>query len=190
VPVKSVSDLIALAKAKPDSISFASPGTGSAPHLVAELFKMETGIPSQHVPYKGSGPAAADLAGGHVQFMFDAIAPHQPYIKLGRTSLLAVVSPARVSVFPDTPTMVELGYPRVAGSIWYGLMAPAGTPKQIIARLNAESNRILATQEVKDRLAGAGIDAAGGTPEEFGNFIRAEFTKWGPVVKAAGVKAN
>lgn len=190
VPAKSVSDLIALAKAKPASISFASPGTGSAPHLVAELFKMETGIPSQHVPYKGSGPAAADLAGGHVQFMFDAIAPHQPYIQSGRTRTLAVVSPTRVSIFPDTPTMAELGYPSVVGSIWYGLMAPAGTPKAIIAKLNAESNRILALQEVKDRMAGAGIDVAGGTPEEFGNFIRAELAKWGPVVKASGAKLD
>jgi tripartite-type tricarboxylate transporter receptor subunit TctC len=190
VPVKSVSDLIALAKAKPAGISFASPGTGSAPHLVAELFKTETGIPSQHVPYKGSGPAAADLAGGHVQFMFDAIAPHQPYIQSGRTKALAVVSPARVSVFPDTPTMAELGYPRVAGSVWYGLMAPAGTPKAIVAKLNAESIRILAMQEVKERMAGAGIDVAGGTPEEFGKFIHAELAKWGPVVNASGAKLD
>jgi tripartite-type tricarboxylate transporter receptor subunit TctC len=190
LPVKSVSDLIALAKAKPASVSYASPGTGSAPHLVAELFKTVTGIPSQHVPYKGSVPAAADIAGGHVQFMFDAIAPQQPHIKSGRTRVLAVVSPARLSVFPDMPTMAELGYPRVAGWVWYGLMAPAGTPRKIIAMLNAESNRILATQDVKDRLEGAGIDAAGGTPEEFGKFIRDEIAKWGPVVTAAGAKLD
>lgn len=190
LPVNSVSDLVALAKAKPNSISYASPGTGSAPHLVGELFKMETGIPSEHVPYKGSGTAAPDLAGGHVQFMFDAIAGHQPHIKSGRTKALAVTSPARLSVFPDTPTMAELGYPRVAGSVWYGLMAPAGTPAKIVAVLNAESNRILAAPDVKERLAGAGIDAAGGTPEEFGKFIRAELAKWGPVVKAAGAKLD
>ena len=151
---------------------------------------METGIPSQHVPYKGSVPAAADIAGGHVQFMFDAIAPQQPHIKSGRTKVLAVVSSARLTVFPDTPTMAELGYPRVAGWVWYGLMAPAGTPKKIIAMLNAESNRILAMQDVKDRLAIAGIDAAGSTPEEFGKFMRAEYDKWGPVVKAAGAKVD
>jgi tripartite-type tricarboxylate transporter receptor subunit TctC len=188
VPVKSVSDLVALAKAKP--ISFASPGTGSAPHLVGELFKMVTGIPSQHIPYKGSGIAAPDLAGGHVQFMFDAIAPHQPFIQSGRTKVLGVVSPTRVAVFPDTPTMAELGYPRVTGLIWYGLVAPAGTPKAIIARLNAESNRILSMQDVKERMAGAGIDAASSTPEEFGKFIRAELARWGPVVKAAGAKLD
>jgi len=190
LPVKSVSELIALAKAKPDSISFASPGTGSAPHLVGELFKIVTSIPSVHVPYKGSGTAAPDLAAGHVQFMFDAIAGHQPFIQTGRVRALAVTSAARLPVFPDVPTMKELGFARVDGTVWYGLMAPARTPRHIIAKLNAESNRVLAMPDVKEKLTRAGIDAAGGTPEEFGQFIRAEFDKWGPVVKAAGVKAN
>jgi tripartite-type tricarboxylate transporter receptor subunit TctC len=189
VPVKSVSELIALAKAKPD-MSFASPGTGSAPHMVGELFKVVTGIPSQHVPYKGSGTGAPALASGEVPFMFDGIAGHLAFIKLGRVKALAVTSPARLAAFPDIPTMKELGYPRVDGMVWYGLMAPAGTPKPIIAKLNAESNRVLAMQDLKDRLTNAGVDAAGGTPEEFGKFIRAEYDKWGPVVKAAGVKAN
>ena len=190
VPVKSVGELVALAKAKPDSVSFASPGTGSAPHLVGELFKIVTGIPSQHVPYKGSGLGAPALAGGEVQFMFDAIAGHQPFIQSGRVKALAVTSPARLAAFPGIPTMKELGYPRVDGAVWYGLLAPAATPKAIIQKLNAASDRVLATQDVKGRLTGAGIDAAGGTPEDFGKFIRAEFDKWGPVVKAAGVKAN
>ena len=190
VPVKSVGELIALAKAKPDAVSFASPGTGSAPHLVGELFKIVTGIPSPHVPYKGSGTGAPALAAGEVQFMFDAIAGHQAFIKLGRVKALAVTSGSRLAVFPDIPTMKELGYPRVDGTVWYGLLAPAGTPKPIIQKLNAESMRVLAMQEVKDKLTNAGIDAAGGTPEEFGKFIRAEYDKWGPVVKAAGVQAN
>jgi len=189
VPVKSVSELIALAKAKPD-MSFASPGTGSAPHMVGELFKVVTGIPSQHVPYKGSGTGAPALASGEVPFMFDGIAGHLAFIKLGRVKALAVTSPTRLAAFPDIPTMKELGYPRVDGSVWYGLMAPAGTPKPIVAKLNAESNRVLAMQDLKDRLTNAGVDAAGGTPEEFGRFIRAEYDKWGPIVKAAGVKAN
>ena len=190
VPVKSVNDLIALAKAKPDSVSFASPGTGSAPHLVGELFKIVTGIPSVHVPYKGSGTAAPDLAAGNVQFMFDAIAGHQPFIQTGRVRALAVTSPARLAVFPDIPTMKELGFPRVDGTVWYGLLAPAGTPKNIVAKLNADSRRVLAMPDVKERLQRAGIDAGGGTPEEFGKFMRAEVEKWGPVVKAAGVKPN
>ncbi len=190
VPAKSVNDLIALAKAKPDAISFASPGTGSAPHLVGELFKIVTGIPSIHVPYKGSGTAAPDLAAGNVQFMFDAIAGHQPFIQTGRVRALAVTSTARLAAFPDIPTMKELGYPRVDGTVWYGLLAPARTPKHVVERLNAESRRVLAMQDVKEKLNRAGIDAAGGTTEEFGSFIRAEFEKWGPVVKAAGVKPN
>src|SRR5687767_6422295 len=185
VPAKSVSELIALAKAKPDSMSFASPGTGSAPHLVGELFKIVTGIPSVHVPYKGSGTAAPDLAAGNVQFMFDAIAGHQPLIQSGRTRALAVTSPARLPAFPDIPTMKELGLARVEGTVWYGLLAPAGTPKHIIAKLNADSRRVLAMPDVKEKLSRAGIDAAGGTPEEFAKFIRAEVEKWGPVVKAA-----
>jgi tripartite-type tricarboxylate transporter receptor subunit TctC len=190
VPVSSVSELIAYAKAKPDSVSFASPGTGSAPHMVGELFKIVTGIPSQHVPYKGSGTAAPDLAGGRVQFMFDAIAGHQAFIQSGRVKALAVTSPTRLAAFPDIPTMKELGLARVDGAVWYGLLAPAATPKAIVAKLNAESRRALATQDVKERLTNAGIDAAGGTPEEFGKFIRAESDKWGQVVKAAGVKVN
>ena len=190
VPAKSVSDLIALAKAKPDAISFASPGTGSAPHLVGELFKIVTGIPSVHVPYKGSGTAAPDLAAGNVQFMFDAIAGHQPFIQTGRVRALAVTSAARLAAFPDIPTMKELGFARVDGTVWYGLLAPARTPAAIISRLNAESNRVLALPDVKEKLNRAGIDPAGGTPDEFGAFIRSEFEKWGPVVKAAGVRAN
>ena len=190
VPAKSVSELVALAKAKPEAINFASPGTGSAPHLVGELFKVVTGIPSQHIPYKGSGIAAPDLAGGHVQFMFDAIAGHMGGIQSGRVKAFAVTGASRVAAFPDTPTMAEVGLPRVTGSVWYGLLAPTGTPKEIIAKLNAEANRALAMQEVKDRMAAVGIQPAGGTPEEFGKFIRAELDKWGPVVKAAGVTAN
>jgi len=190
VPVKSVSEVIALAKAKPGGISFGSPGTGSAPHLVGELFKIVTALPSQHIPYKGSGTGAPALAAGEVPIMFDAVAGHQAFIKSGRVRALAVTSAARVSAFPDIPTMKELGLARVDGLVWYGLLAPAGTPKNIIAKLNAESNRVLAMQDVKDRLTAASIETAGGTPEEFGKFIRAELDKWGPVVKAAGVKAN
>lgn len=190
VPAKSVAEVIALAKAKPGSISFASSGSGGAPHLVGELFKTVTGAPIQHVPYKGSAPGAADVAGGQVQLMFDAITPQQPHINSGRVRVLAVINPTRMKAFPNAPTMTELGFPRIAASIWYGMMAPAGTPKDIVTKLNTESNRILATQDVKDRMAATGIDAAGGTPEEFTKFIRDELAKWGPVVKAAGAKAD
>ncbi len=190
VPVKSVSEVIALAKARPGGISFGSPGTGSAPHLVGELFKIVTSLPSQHIPYKGSGGGAPALAAGEVPVFFDAVAGHMAFIKSGRVRALAVTSAARVAAFPDIPTMKEAGFARIDGLVWYGLLAPAGTPKPIIARLNVETNRALASQDAKDRLLAVSIETAGGTPEEFGRFIRAELDKWGPVVKAAGVKAN
>lgn len=189
-PVKSVQEVITLAKSKPNAVSWGSPGTGSAPHMVGEMFKIATAIPSPHIPYKGSGTGAPALAAGEIPVFFDAVAGHQAFIKSGRVRALAVTSPARVSAYPDVPTMKESGQPKVDGTVWYGLQAPAGTPKHIIAKLNAESNRVLAMQDVKDRLTAVSIDAAGSTPEEFSKFIRAELEKWGPVVKAAGVKAN
>jgi len=190
VAAKSVSDVIAAAKAKPGSISFGSPGAGSAPHMVGELFRIVTGIQVQHVPYKGSGTGAPALAAGEVPIFFDAVAGHIPFIKTGRVRALAVTSAARVAAFPDVPTMKEQGLEKIDGQVWYGLLAPAGTPKQVIAKLNAESMRVLAMPDVKERLTGASIDAAGGTPEGFGRFIQTEIEKWAPVVKAAGVKVN
>ncbi len=190
VPVKTVSDVVALAKAKPNTVSWGSPGTGSAPHMVGELFKIVTAIPSQHIPYKGSGTGAPALAAGEIPIFFDAVAGHQAFIRSGRVRALAVTSAARVSAYPDVPTMKEAGFARIDGLVWYGLQAPAGTPKHIIAKLNTESNRVLAMQEVKDKLTAVSIEAAGGTPEEFSKFIRAELDRWGPVVKAAGVKVN
>jgi tripartite-type tricarboxylate transporter receptor subunit TctC len=190
VPVRTVSDVIALAKSKPGSVSFGSPGAGSAPHMVGELFKIVTAVPVQHVPYKGSGTGAPALAAGEVPVFFDAVAGHMPFIKSGRVRALAVTSASRAAAFPDVPTMKESGLEKIDGQVWYGLMAPAGTPAPIIARLNAETVRLLATPEVRERLTSASIDAAGNTPEEFGRFIRAELDKWAPVVKAAGVKVN
>ena len=139
LPANSVKEVIALAKSKPGSISFASSGTGGAPHLVGELFKTVTGAPIVHIPYKGSAPAAADVAGGQVQLIFDAIAPELPHIKSGRVKVLAAISPNRLAVAPDAPTMIELGFPSINVSIWYGLLAPAGTPRNVIVKLNAES---------------------------------------------------
>lgn len=190
VPVKTVSEAVALAKSKPNAISWGSPGTGSAPHMVGELFKVVSAIPSQHIPYKGSGTGAPAFAAGEVQLFFDAVAGHQAFVKSGRVRALAVTSAARVAAYPDVPTMKEAGFGRVDGLVWYGFQAPAGTPKPIIARLNAESNRVLAMPEVKEKLTAVSIETAGGTPEAFAKFIRTELDKWGPVVKAAGVKLN
>ena len=188
LPVKSVADLIALAQSKPGSVNFASGGVGGAPHLVGELFKLISGAPIQHIVYKGSAPAAAELAGGQVQVMFDAIAPQLPHLKSGRSRIIAVINTTRLPIAPDAPTMIELGMPKIAGSVWYGLVVPTGTPKAIINRLNAESNRILAMPEIKERMAGVGIETTGGSPEEFAKFIQDEIAKWGPVVKAAGIQ--
>ena len=190
LPANSVKEVIALAKSKPGSISFASSGTGGAPHLVGELFKTVTGAPIVHIPYKGSAPAAADVAGGQVQLIFDAIAPELPHIKSGRVKVLAAISPNRLAVAPDAPTMIELGFPSINVSIWYGLLAPAGTPRNVIVKLNAEANRILKMPEIIARMAGAGIDAQGSTSEAFGQFIRDELARWGPVVKSAGAKLD
>jgi len=188
LPVKTVADLIALAQSKPGSVNFASGGVGGAPHLVGELFKIVSGAPIQHIVYKGSAPAAAELAGGQVQVMFDAIAPQLPHLKSGRSRIIAVINATRLPIAPDAPTMIELGMPKIAGSVWYGLVVPTGTPKSIVTRLNTESNRILAMPEVKERMAGVGIETTGGSPEEFARFIRDEIAKWGPVVKAAGIQ--
>ncbi len=188
LPVKSVADLIALAQSKPGSVNFASGGVGGAPHLVGELFKLISGAPIQHIVYKGSAPAAAELAGGQVQVMFDAIAPQLPHLKSGRSRIIAVINTTRLPIAPEAPTMIELGMPKIAGSVWYGLVVPTGTPKAIINRLNAESNRILAMPEIKERMAGVGIETTGGSPEEFAKFIQDEIAKWGPVVKAAGIQ--
>jgi hypothetical protein len=188
LPVKSVADLIALAQSKPGSVNFASGGVGGAPHLVGELFKLISGAPIQHIVYKGSAPAAAELAGGQVQVMFDAIAPQLPHLKSGRSRIIAVINTTRLPIAPEAPTMIELGMPKIAGSVWYGLVVPTGTPKAIINRLNAESNRILAMPEIKERMAGVGIETTGGSPEEFAKFIHDEIAKWGPVVKAAGIQ--
>ena len=191
VPAKSVKELIALAKARPGTLGFASSGSGGAPHLVGELFKSATGAPLQHIPYKGSGPAATDVAAGQVAVSFDAIAPHLAHIKSSRTRVLAAISPQRLAMFPEVPTMTEIGFPQVAASIWYGLLVQSATPKTIISKLNAETNRVLIMQDVKDRLGGAGIDAAvPNSPDDFAKFIRDELAKWGPVVKASGAKAD
>ena len=191
VPVKSVKEMIALTRAKPGAYGSASSGSGGAPHLVGEMFKGATGASMRHIPYKGSGPAATDVAGGQVAFAFDAIAPHLPHIKAGRTRALAAISPARLAMFPDVPTMKAMAYPQVAASISYGLMAPAHTPQAIIARLNSEAGKVLVPTEVKERMAGAGIDAAApNAPGDFAKFVRDELATWRPVVKAAGAKAD
>jgi len=190
VPVKSVKELIALAKAKPDMLHFYSSGSGGMPHLVGEMFKAATGSPIVHVPYKGSGPGVIDLAAGHVQLAFDSLPSIFPHVQSGRVKLLATVGKVRSTKYPELPTLADSGYPQVDGKVWYGISGPAGMPKPVVNRLSAELKKILDMPEVKERFGQQGADATYLPPDEFLAFMKAEWAKWGPVVKATGAKAD
>jgi tripartite-type tricarboxylate transporter receptor subunit TctC len=188
LPAKSVSELIAYSKTS--NLNFASSGNGGAPHMAAELFKSVTGAPLTHVPYKGSGPAVADLVGGRVQIMFDAAPSLIAHVRSGRLRVLAAASAERNRLLPEVPTFGELGYPKVAVSLWYGLLAPAGTPKPIVEKLNREVARALGSPDVREKLLAQGAEPMPGTPEAFASFMQEEMAKWAPVVKQAGVKLD
>jgi tripartite-type tricarboxylate transporter receptor subunit TctC len=188
LPSKSVSELITLSKGS--NLNFASSGNGGAPHMAAELFKSVTGAPLTHVPYKGSGPAVADLVGGRVQIMFDAAPSLIAHIRSGRLRVLGAASAERNRLLPEVPTFGELGYPKVAVSLWYGLLAPAGTPKPVVEKLNREAGRALTSPDVRDKLQAQGAEPMPGTPEAFASFMQEEMAKWAPVVKQAGVKLD
>ena len=188
LPVKSVTELIAYAKAHPKELSFASSGTGGAPHMSGELFKAMAGIDMLHVPYKGSTLAHPDLMSGRVQVMFDTVAAIGPQIKGGNVRALAVTTAKRSSALPDVPTLAEAGVKGYDTSTWGGLLAPAGTPKEVVARINAEANKALASADVRDKLATAGIEPAGGTPAQFAQFIHSEMARWAKVAQTAGVQ--
>jgi len=190
VPVNSVQELIAYAKANPGKLNFASSGNGTSIHLSGELFKVMAGVQMTHIPYKGSAPALADLLGGQVQLMFDNLPPSLPQIKGGKLRALGVTSAARAPALPDTPTIAESGLPGFDASSWFGLLAPAGTPPAIIAKLNTEIAKWLATPEAKEKLVAIGANIAGGTPEDFARHIQAETAKWAKVVKESGAKVD
>ena len=188
LPAKSVKELIALAKGKP--LHFYSSGSGGMPHLVGEMFKSATGAPIVHVPYKGSGPGVVDLAGGNVQLGFDSLPSIYPHVQSGRIRLLATVGKSRSTKYPELPSLAELGYPQVDGKVWYGISGPAGIPKPVVARLSAELRKIVSQDGVKERFGQQGADATYLTPDEFVAFLKAEWAKWGPVVKATGAKVD
>jgi tripartite-type tricarboxylate transporter receptor subunit TctC len=188
LPFKSVQELIA--GSKKTSLNFASSGNGGAPHMAAELFKSETGASITHVPYKGSGPAVADLVGGRVQIMFDAAPSLIQHVKSGKLRVLAAASARRNPLLPEVPTFAELGYPKIAVSLWYGLLAPAGTPRGVVDRLNREAVRALQSAEVRERLLAQGAEPMPATPEAFASFMQEESAKWAPIVKQAGVKLD
>jgi tripartite-type tricarboxylate transporter receptor subunit TctC len=188
LPFRTVEDV--LSAAKKGSLNFASSGNGGAPHMAAELFKSVTGAPLTHVPYKGSGPAVADLIGGRVQIMFDAAPSLIAHIRSGKLRVLAAASEQRNRLLPQVPTFAELGYPKVAVSLWYGLLSPAGTSRPVIDRLNRETVGALESAEVREKLLAQGAEPMPGTPEAFGSFMQAEMVKWAPVVQQAGVKLD
>ena len=188
-PAHSVRDLIALAKQKPGALSYASPSSGSANHLSAELLKTNTGIDVVHVPYKGAAPAEIDLIGGRVHFMFHTIAAALSKIKSGQLRALAVSSAKRSPVLPEVPTVGET-VPGFDSLTWYGVLAPAGVPTEITRRLNAEINKALALPAFKERLFTLGMEPMPGTPAQFVDFYRDEAVKWGKLVKTSGAKAD
>lgn len=186
-PAKNLKELIAYGKANPGKLSFASSGSGGAPHFSGELFKSMTGIDMVHVPYKGSTLAHPDLMSGRVSLMFDTLAAVGAQVKSGGMRALAVTTARRVAMLPDVPTMAEAGLPGYETSTWGGLLAPAGTPKPVVAKIAAETTRILALPDVKQRLMDAGVEPVGGTPEQFSAFIAQEMAKWAKVAKDAAI---
>ena len=190
VPAKTVQDVIALAKEKPGQLTFSSSGAGGAPHLAGELFKTLTKTEIQHVPYRGSGPAVIDLIAGRITMMFDATPSLWPHIQAGKLRPLAAASPQRHRLLPDVPSFAEIGYPGMDIALWYGVAVPAGTPAPIVQRLNTELGKILEMPDVRKTLSDQGADLQGGTPEDFGAFMRNESARWGAVVKQAGIKAD
>jgi tripartite-type tricarboxylate transporter receptor subunit TctC len=190
LPVNSVQELIAYAKANPGKLNFASSGSGTSIHLSGELFKTLTGVQMTHVPYKGSAPALTDLMGGQVHLMFDNLPSSLAFIKAGKLRALAVTSTARAAALPDVPTLVEAGVPGFEASSWFGILAPAGTPRDVVMRINGEVAKWLASPDARDKLSGQGAIPAGGTPEDFARHIKGEMAKWAKVVKESGAKVD
>ena len=190
VPAKSVQELIALAKAKPGELSYGSPGIGTSIHVSGELFNTMAGVKTVHVPYKGRQFAIPDLLAGQIQFMFDNMPSALPVAKEGKLRALAVTSAKRHPAAPDIPTMAESGLPGFEATSWFAVYAPAGTPPDVVAKLNAEIDRILALPDVREKLGGIGLDVVGGPPDQLAAFTRAELAKWSKVVKDAGAKAD
>ena len=190
VPVKSMKELIALAKARPEQLVYSSSGSGTPAHLAAELFNSMAGVKMLHVPYKGGGPSVIALLGGQVSLSFATTPSVLPHVKSGKVRGLAVTTAQRSSSMPSLPTVSEAGVPGYDVGSWYGLLVPAGTPKEIMARLNTETARLLKLPDVKERLDAAGFEALVSTPEQYAAFNRSEIEKWTKVVKASGARAD
>jgi tripartite-type tricarboxylate transporter receptor subunit TctC len=190
VPAKSMKELLALAKARPGKLNYGTSGAGTGPHLAGELLNMMAGVSIVHVPYKGSAPAQTALMSGEVDITFENTLIVLPQVKAGRVRPIAATGTQRSRLMPDLPTVSESGLPGYSATGWYGLLAPVATPKDIVARLNAEVTRVLRSPEISDRLNSMAAEPAPGTPEQFGTFIRTEIDKWAKVVKAANMKVD
>lgn len=189
-PYKTLADAVSAAKARPGQVNFASPGNGTVAHLTAELFQKAAGVKTQHVPYKGASQAMTDVISGTVDLYMSSVPTLLGHIKQGKVRALAVTSAKRVDDLPDVPTINESGYKGFDAVTWFGLLAPAGTPKDVIAKLNAEFNKALQQPELAKRLGDEGADPAGGTPEQFAALIKAEIPRWGKVVKESGARID
>ena len=190
VPAKSVKELVALAKSKPGQMNYGSGGNGSAANLATEYFKLQTGTSLLHIPYRGTAPAVTDLVGGQTQVLFTGAPAVISQIKNGQLRALAVSSPKRMDALPDLPTVAESGYPGFEADQWYGVVAPAGTPADVIAKLNTQINQALNSTELKNRLNAEGAIATPDTPANFGKLITAEIARWKPVISGGRVKAD
>ena len=190
LPAKNLKEFIELARAHPGKYNYASAGTGSGTHLAAELLKLQTKIDIVHVPYKGTGPALTDLLGGQINMMVSTFASALPHVKSGRMRALGVTTVKRSPAAPDVPTLIEGGVAGYDYSTWYGLLAPAGTPKPIIDMLNTTNRKVLARDDIKQKLESQGVDPIVNTPAEFSAYMKSETEKWGKVVKATGAKAE
>ncbi len=190
VPANTLAEFIRLAKTKPGEMNFGSGGSGTSNHLAGELFNIVAGVKLVHVPYKGVNLAMNDVLSGQIQLVVIGVPAVAPHIKAGKLRALALVAPQRASALPEVPTAAEAGLPNFEVTTWYGILAPAGTPKTIVARLNAELVRIMHSPDLKERLAAMATDPATSTPEEFGDYIKREIAKWGEVVREAGLKAD
>jgi len=188
IPVKTLKELIAFARARPDQLNYASAGTGTYPHMTMELFLSMAKLKMVHIPYKGTAPAMIDMVAGQVATMAATILTGMPQIRAGRLRPLAITSAARSPIVPDIPTVAEAGLPGYESVQWYGMLAPARTPKDIITRLHGDTTRILQQPEIKARFAGDGADPVGSTPEEFSRYIQSELTKWAKVAREAGIQ--
>jgi tripartite-type tricarboxylate transporter receptor subunit TctC len=188
VPARSLNELAALARANPGKLTFGSGGLGTGQHLAGEMFNSLAKVSMLHVPYKGSGQAMLGLMGGHLDVLVIGVPPALPQIQSGKVRALAALSPERVAVLPNVPTTNEAGFPGYEVTNWHGILAPAGTPRDIVARLNAEIGKAIKTPDVRERMAGMGLDPLTSTPERFAAFIKIEIARWAKVIKEANVK--